>query len=55
VGLQTVIRRVRTKDGLMQAVNAWMAGRIGAARGEPVSDPPRWPPRRRASTRRSAR
>lgn len=39
VGLQTVIRRVRTKDGLMQAVDAWMAGRIGAARGEPVSDP----------------
>jgi AcrR family transcriptional regulator len=40
VGLQTLIRRVRTKDGLVQAVNEWMDGRIGDARGEPESSDP---------------
>jgi AcrR family transcriptional regulator len=39
VGLQTLIRRVRTKDGLMQAVDAWVGERIRTARGEPVSEP----------------
>jgi AcrR family transcriptional regulator len=40
VGLQTLIRRVHTKDGLVQAVNEWMGGRIGDARGEPESSEP---------------
>src|SRR3954453_10669978 len=40
VGLQTLIRRVQTKDGLVRACNAYTAERIGAARGEPdCSDP----------------
>ncbi|HEX5199988.1 MAG TPA: helix-turn-helix domain-containing protein [Actinoplanes sp.] len=30
VGLQTVIRRVGTKDGLVAAVNAWLAPRVAA-------------------------
>jgi AcrR family transcriptional regulator len=40
VGLQTLIRRVQTKDGLIRAVNAWTAERIGGARGEPDSSDP---------------
>src|SRR4051812_10620094 len=40
VGLQTVIRRVGTKDGLIRACNAYLAERIGAARGEPDSSDP---------------
>jgi AcrR family transcriptional regulator len=40
VGLQTLIRRVRTKDGLIQAVNEWMDGRIGDSRGAPDSSDP---------------
>jgi AcrR family transcriptional regulator len=40
VGVQTVIRRVGTKDGLVRAVNAWVHPQIGAARGEPVSSDP---------------
>src|SRR3954471_23965045 len=40
VGLQTQIRRVGTKDGLVRASNAWHAELIGGARGEPdTSDP----------------
>jgi AcrR family transcriptional regulator len=40
VGLQTLIRRVQTKDGLIRAANAWTAERIGGARGEPESSDP---------------
>jgi AcrR family transcriptional regulator len=40
VGLQTLIRRVGTKDGLIRASNEWTGARIGAARGEPVSSDP---------------
>jgi AcrR family transcriptional regulator len=40
VGVQTVIRRVGTKDGLVRAVNAWVQPQVGAARGEPVSPDP---------------
>src|SRR4051794_12322468 len=40
VGVQTLIRRVQTKDGLVRAVNEWMAERIEAARGEPDSSDP---------------
>lgn len=40
VGLQTVIRRVQTKDGLVRAVNGWAVERIGEARGEPHSADP---------------
>jgi AcrR family transcriptional regulator len=40
VGVQTVIRRVGTKDGLVRAVNAWVEPRVGAARGDPVSADP---------------
>src|SRR4051794_40669643 len=40
VGLQTLIRRVQTKDGLVRAANAYTAERIGAARGEPDSSDP---------------
>jgi AcrR family transcriptional regulator len=40
VGVQTVIRRVGTKDGLVRAVNEWVLPQIGAARGEPVSSDP---------------
>jgi AcrR family transcriptional regulator len=40
VGVQTLIRRVQTKDGLIRACNAYVAERIGEARGEPdCSDP----------------
>lgn len=40
VGVQTVIRRVGTKDGLVRAVNVWLVPQIEGARGEPdVSDP----------------
>jgi AcrR family transcriptional regulator len=34
VGLQTLIRRVGTKDGLARAVNTWVAPQISADRGE---------------------
>jgi len=37
VGVQTLIRRVQTKDGLVRAVNEWAVARIGEARGEPDS------------------
>jgi AcrR family transcriptional regulator len=40
VGVQTVIRRVGTKDGLVHAVNAWVHPQVGAARGDPVSSDP---------------
>jgi AcrR family transcriptional regulator len=40
VGLQTVVRRAGTKDGLVRAVNAWVHPQIGAARGDPVSADP---------------
>jgi AcrR family transcriptional regulator len=39
VGVQTVIRRVQTKDGLVRAVREWIAAQVEEARGEPVSDP----------------
>jgi AcrR family transcriptional regulator len=39
VGVQTLIRRVQTKDGLVRAVREWIAAQIEEARGEPVSDP----------------
>ena len=35
VGLQTLIRRVRTKDGLVEAVNGWVVPAIVAHRGPP--------------------
>jgi AcrR family transcriptional regulator len=41
VGLQTLIRRVGTKDGLARAVNEWTVPQVEAARGEPVSSDPR--------------
>src|SRR4051812_6419475 len=40
VGVQTLIRRVQTKDGLVRAVNEWAVERIGEARGEPDSSHP---------------
>jgi len=40
VGVQTVVRRVGTKDGLVRAVNAWVLPQVGAARGDPVSADP---------------
>ena len=40
VGVQTVIRRVGTKDGLVRAVNAWVQPQIAASRGEPLSAEP---------------
>src|SRR3954469_12174242 len=40
VGLQTLIRRVESKDGLARAVNAWMGPRIDAARGAPDGSDP---------------
>src|SRR3954464_7218531 len=40
VGLQTLIRRVRTKEGLVEAVGQWMRGRIIGARGEPDGSDP---------------
>jgi AcrR family transcriptional regulator len=39
VGLQTVIRRVQTKDGLVRAVTAWNAAQIHDGRGNPGPDP----------------
>ena len=35
VGLQTVIRRFGTKDGVSRAVNQWIAPQIAETRGEP--------------------
>jgi AcrR family transcriptional regulator len=35
VGLQTLIRRFRTKDGLVEAVNGWVVPAITAHRGPP--------------------
>jgi len=40
VGVQTVVRRVGTKDGLVRAVNGWVLPQVGAARGDPVSPDP---------------
>src|SRR3954452_2675389 len=40
VGLQTLIRRVQTKDGLIAAVSDWVGGRVAEARGEPDSSDP---------------
>src|SRR5919198_6261620 len=40
VGVQTVICRVGTKDGLVRAVNAWVQPQIAASRGEPLSAEP---------------
>src|SRR4051794_35545569 len=40
VGLQPLIRRVRTKDGLVHAVGEWMRGRVIGARGEPDGSDP---------------
>ena len=40
VGLQTVIRRVGTKDGLSRAVNEWTAPQVAATRGEATSSEP---------------
>src|SRR6476646_5369916 len=34
VGVQTLIRRVGTKDGLARAVNAWVGPQVEADRGE---------------------
>ena len=40
VGLQTLIRRVGTKDGLVAAVGAWIGPQIAALRGDaPAGDP----------------
>jgi AcrR family transcriptional regulator len=41
VGLQTLIRRVGTKDGLVRAVGTWMVPQIREARGEPPAEDPR--------------
>jgi AcrR family transcriptional regulator len=40
VGVQTVIRRVQTKDGLARAVHAWAVPQVLAERGEPTSSDP---------------
>jgi AcrR family transcriptional regulator len=40
VGVQTVIRRFRTKDGVSRAVNAWVGPQIDATRDVPVGAPP---------------
>ena len=40
VGVQTLIRRVQNKDGLVRLVNEWVAAAIGEARGEPDSSDP---------------
>jgi AcrR family transcriptional regulator len=40
VGLQTLIRRVGTKDGLGLMVNEWVGPQIAADRGEPTSADP---------------
>jgi AcrR family transcriptional regulator len=37
VGLQTVIRRIQTKDGLVRASGEWVATRIQESRGEPLA------------------
>jgi AcrR family transcriptional regulator len=39
VGLQTVIRRAGTKDGLVRMSREWIAQQVEDARGEPTSDP----------------
>jgi AcrR family transcriptional regulator len=39
VGVQTVVRRAQTKDGLVRAVGEWIAEQIVQTRGEPTSDP----------------
>ncbi len=41
VGLQTVIRRVGTKDGLVRAAGAWMEPQVQASRGAPPAAEPR--------------
>jgi AcrR family transcriptional regulator len=41
VGLQTVIRRVGTKDGLVRAAGAWMVPKIQESRGAPPAGEPR--------------
>jgi len=40
VGMQTVIRRVGTKDGLVEAVGEWVAPQVRAALGAPLSADP---------------
>jgi AcrR family transcriptional regulator len=40
VGLQTVIRRVGTKDGLARAANEWVVPQLAGDRGEPDSADP---------------
>jgi AcrR family transcriptional regulator len=40
VGLQTVIRRFGTKDGVSRAVNQWIAPQISETRGEPDGGDP---------------
>jgi AcrR family transcriptional regulator len=40
VGLQTVIRRFGTKDGVSRAVTQWVAPQIAATRGEPDGGDP---------------
>jgi len=40
VGLQTLIRRVGTKDGLARAVNEWVMPQVEATRGQPASSDP---------------
>jgi AcrR family transcriptional regulator len=40
VGVQTLIRRVGTKDGLSRAVNDWVGPQVAATRGDPDSPDP---------------
>jgi AcrR family transcriptional regulator len=40
VGLQTLIRRVGTKDGLARAINEWVSPQVGGERDEPASADP---------------
>jgi AcrR family transcriptional regulator len=40
VGVQTVIRRAGTKDGLIRAVRSWVAGQVAESRGAPLSADP---------------
>ncbi|MEA2245790.1 MAG: hypothetical protein QOH46_319 [Solirubrobacteraceae bacterium] len=40
VGVQTLIRRVGTKDGLSRAVNEWVGPQVAATRGAPTSADP---------------
>jgi AcrR family transcriptional regulator len=40
VGVQTLIRRVGTKDGLSRAVNEWVGPQVAATRGDPDSPDP---------------